>query len=144
GTAAPANSPPTNTVFPASARARTRPAFPGSTVEMLVPHVWSAALAKDSGRPGGPSHTEGVVVVVVGSSTGTDSAPRPAGAGPADTAAMPTIGRVGVTGPPNSGASPKASRSPDAEACQYPAPVGLGTMATTVRGPATGRSGAEP
>src|SRR5207249_9277164 len=87
GTAAPANSPPTNTVLPASARARTRPAFPGSTVEMLVPQVRSAALAKDAGRPGGPSHTEGVVVVVVGSSTGTDSAPRPAGIGPAGTGA---------------------------------------------------------
>src|SRR5439155_910200 len=126
------NSPPTNTLSPASARASTRPAFPASTVEMLVPHVGSAALAKDCGGPGGPGHTEGVivVVVVVGSSTGTESEPRPAGV-----AAIPTIGRFNRNAPvePKNPASPNENPPPSVATIQYPSPDGVAAIPTIGR-----------
>jgi hypothetical protein len=143
------NSPPTKTVFATSARARTRPALAASTVEMLVPHVASGWLGKNSGTPGGPGQTEAVAAVVEGASAGGVSAAGPDGAALAarvrGTAAMPTIGRAGATaGPGRTAASPKASRSPEAAASQYPAPVDVATSATTDRAPAAGRSGAAP
>ena len=89
----PANSPPTNTRFPASARARARPALACSTSDGLVPQVDRAAEEKNCGA--GPLGT-----TASGCPAGAAGAPR--------RAAMPTTVARTEAGLPRAAASPKA------------------------------------